>query len=100
VSEEEQNFSEIISASEEEIVSLGSVAGTSVTPASTAIYNDTDLQTESGGSEQSDSMRDVEDENCCVSGKTDWIQNGRKRDRFSENMMSISRGSCKTRGIH
>jgi hypothetical protein len=42
--EEEQNFSEIISATEEEIVSLGSVAGTSVTTANianTAIYDDT-----------------------------------------------------------
>jgi hypothetical protein len=92
LSEDEHNFSEIISASEEEILSLGSAAGTSVTAASTAIYNDTDLQSESGGSEQSDSMRDVEDENYCVSGKTDCIRNGRKRDRFSEKYDVGSKG--------
>jgi hypothetical protein len=69
---EEQNFSEISSESKEEIVSLGSVAGTTVTT-STAIYEDTELQSESSGSEQSDSVHDVEDENCYVSGKTEWI---------------------------
>jgi hypothetical protein len=42
LSEEEQNFSEICSESEEETVSLGSVAGTSVTT-STAIYENTEL---------------------------------------------------------
>jgi hypothetical protein len=76
LSEEGQNFSEIISTSEEEIVSLGIVAGTSVTTASTAIYDDTELQSESSESEQSNSMHDVKDENCCVCGKADWIQNG------------------------
>jgi hypothetical protein len=94
MSEEEQNFSYIISANQEEIVSLGSVAGTSVTTesASTAIYDDTELHSESSGSEQSDSVRDVEDKNCRVSRKTDWIQSGRKRDRFSEKYDTSSKG--------
>jgi hypothetical protein len=44
-------ISEIISASEEEIVSSGSVAGTIVTTANTAIYNETELHSKSSGSE-------------------------------------------------
>jgi hypothetical protein len=71
LSEEEQNFSEVSSESEEETVSLGSAAGTSLTT-STSIY-DTGLQSELSGSEQSDSVRYVEDENYYVFGKTDWI---------------------------
>jgi hypothetical protein len=42
LSEEKQNFSEISSENEEEIVSLGSVPGRS-----TSIYDDTELQSES-----------------------------------------------------
>jgi hypothetical protein len=53
LSEEEQNFIEIISASEEKIAFLGNAANTSVTA---IIYDNTDLESKSSRSEQSDSL--------------------------------------------
>jgi hypothetical protein len=46
LSEEKQNFREIISTGEEEIVSFGNIARTSVTTANTAVYDDRELQSE------------------------------------------------------
>jgi hypothetical protein len=93
LSEEENNFSEISSESEEEIVSLDSVAGTSVTT-STAI---SELQSESSESDKSDSESDVADVNCYTSGKTDWVQNGRRRDRFPRKYDAGSKGELRNK---
>jgi hypothetical protein len=81
LSEEEQNCSEIISV------------GTSVTTANTAIYDDTELQSESSGSELSDSV--ILRMTACVSGKIAWIRNGRKIDRFSEKYYATSEGELR-----
>jgi hypothetical protein len=50
LSAKKENFIDISSASEEKNVSLGSVASTSVTPASTTTYNDNELQSDSSES--------------------------------------------------
>jgi hypothetical protein len=57
-------------------------AGTSVTTASTAIYDDTELQSESSGGEENDSVRDVEDENLCFWENRPDLEWKKKRQIF------------------
>jgi hypothetical protein len=42
-------------------------------------------------------VHDAKDENCCVPRKTDWIRNGRKRDRFSEKYDTGSKGKLQNK---
>jgi hypothetical protein len=56
-----------------------------------------ELQSESSESDKSDSESDVADVNRYTSGKTDWVQNGRRRDRFSRKYNAGSKGELRNK---
>jgi hypothetical protein len=85
LSEEENNYSEISSESEEEIVSSGSVAG--------QVWLQV-LQYMSCKVNQAEVIKVILS---LMSGKTDWVQNGRRRDRFSRKYDAGSKGELQNK---